>query len=315
MSVSGVSTYIEYGKQSNFTTAVSAGAATRAFGLNQEITSLSIDEHQFDVGDINTALIQKYGFGLFEGSIGIDWTLSNPWWLDMVLGTSADTGSASDYTHTYDDSKTVNAFTVEVGTDTTTDRVLQLQRLTAKEISISTAPNELVSCKGSFQFGATPTTAGTSLDASIVTDDILYPYTCVQATLENPSGTPLAEVQSMECTINPNIKMVPDLNTVNWVNAYKGRLDLTGKFSLSIVNNTWWNNVRARAEPSNNTLRLKFTNGLATTLERTIQLTFTGLGLGKLGMSLPQYELQTEEIAWTARDLTATAENATATPP
>lgn len=314
MSVSGIASYIEYGKQSNFTTAVSAGAGTRAFGMDQEITGFSIDEHQFEVGDFNTPLIQKYAFGCFEGAIGVNWTLSNPWWIDSVLSTAVTTG-AGPYTHTYDDSKTVNSYTVEVGTDTTTDRVLQLQRLTAKDITISTAPNEIVKCSGNFQFGATPTTAGTSLDGSIVSDDIQYPYTCVQATLENPSGTPLAEVQNMECTLNPNIKMVPDLNSANWANAFKGRLDMTGKFSLSIVNNTWWNNVRARAEPTNNTLRMKFTNGLTSTNERTFQLTFTGLGLGKLNQSMPKYELQTEEIPWTARDLTAVAINNTSTPP
>lgn len=314
MSVSGLYTYIEYGKQSNFTTAVSAGSATRAFGMDQDITSLSIDENMFSVGDLYTPNIQKYAFGLFEGSLGLSWTLSNPWFMDSVLGTSVDTG-AGPYTHTYSSGKTVNSYTIEVGTDTTTDSVLQLQRCTAKDITFSTAPNEIVKVTANFQVGSTPSTAGSSLDSSVVTDDIQFPYTCMHATLENPSGTPLAEVQSMECTINPNIKMVSDLNNSSWVNAYKGKLDLTGKFVLSVVDNTWWNNVRARTEPTNNTLKMKFTNGLATTSERSLALTFTGLGLGKLSRNYPKEDLQTVEIPWTARDLSAVAVNNTSVPP
>jgi len=300
--------------QSNFTTPLSAGAATRAFGINQKVSGLSINENKFDLGDLNTPLVQKFAFGSFEGTLSVDWDLSSPWFFDTVLSAAGTTG-AGPYTHTYDDSKTVRAFTAELGIDTTTDRVLQLQRCTARDIGISAALNETVKVKGNFQFGATPTTAGTSLDASVVTDDIAFPYTMVHATLENPSGTPLAEVQSFECMINPNIRMVYEPNSANAVNAYKGRLELSGKFTVTVKDNTWWNNVRARTEPTNNTLRLKFTNGLSGTNERSIQLTFTGLGLGQLDMPVDQYELIVEDIPWTARDVQVIAVNNTSTPP
>jgi hypothetical protein len=315
MGNSGIFAYIEYGKQTNFTTALSAGAATRAFGMDQKVTAFSINENIVDLGDLNTALVQKYAFGTFEGSLGVEWVLSNPWWIDMVLG-NAVTSGVGPFTHTYDDVKTVNAFTTELGFDAeTTDRVLQLQRLTAKSIGLSFALNETVKVRGDFQFGATPTTAGTTLDSSISTDDITTPMTLVQGTVENPSGTALAEVQSGDFTINPNIKMIYEPNSANAVNAFKGKLELTGRFVLSVKDNTWYNNTRARVEPTNNTLRLKFTNGLSGTSERTTQFTFTGLGLGTLNMPIDQYELVTDEVSWRARDLTAVAINNTSSPP
>lgn len=314
MSASGIYAYIEYGKQSNYTTPVSVGAATRAFGMDQKVTQISDDENMFTLHDLYNNEVVKYAFGNSTGTLGVEWTLSNPWWIDSVLTKTSTTGTGP-YTHTYADDKTVTAYTVEVGFDTTTDRVLQLQQLTANDITVSTAINDVAKVRGNFTWGATPTTAGTTLDASVVTDDITTPYTMVMATLENPSGTPLAEVQSMELTINPNISLVYGPNSSNSVNAYKGVIKLTGKFSATIRDNTWWNNVRARTEPTNNTLRMKFTNGLASTAERTMQFTLTGLGLDKLNMSLDPNELVVEEVPFTARSISVVAVNNTSTPP
>lgn len=314
MSVSGIAAYVEYGMQSAFGTPLSAGASTRAFGLDQKLTGLSINNNKMELGDLNSALVQKFAFGNFTGEFSVEWVLSNPWWIDTILAAASTTG-VGPYTHTYDDSKTVRALTAEVGIDTTTDRVLQLKKSVARDINISTAINELVNVRGNFAIGATDDTAGTSLDASIQTDDIAFPYTMVHATLENPSGTVLAEVQNMELTLNPNIRYVYGPNNRDPQNAYKGRLEISGTFSLSVVDNTWWNAVMARAEPSNNTLRFKFSNGEAGTAERTMQFTLTGLGLGELNMPVEQYELVTEEIPFSARDIQVIAVNNTATPP
>ena len=93
MSVSGLYAYIEYGKQSNFTTEVSVGAATRAFGMDQKVTTLSINEGKMELGDLYTPLVQKFAFGHLEGSLGVEWVLSNPWWVDSVLGLTSSSGS------------------------------------------------------------------------------------------------------------------------------------------------------------------------------------------------------------------------------
>ena len=73
----------------------------------------------------------------------------------------------------------------------------------------------------------------------------------------------------------------------------------------------------ARAEPTNNTLRMIFSNEdtAPATDERTIQYTFTGLGLGEESMNVDQYELVTEDVPWRARDLTTIAINNTSLPP
>lgn len=313
MSVAGIYSYIEYGKQSSFTSTLSAGAATRAFGMDQKVTTLSIDEGKFELGDLYSQNVQKFAFGSFAGTLGVEWTLSNPWFFDSVL-TLVTTG-VGPYTHTYDDSKTVNTFGAEVGIDTTTDRVIQLQQMTAKDLNISASVGDLIKCRENFTFGKTASTAGTSLDASVVTDDITYPYTFVQATLENPSGTPLAEVQNFDLTINPNIRQVMGMNSQYSTSAYKGKLELSGKFSITVVDNTWWNNVRARTEPTNNTLKMKFTNGLTSTNERSIAITLTGLGLGNNNMSLDPNELVVEEIPFTSRDIQVVAINNTSAAP
>lgn len=313
MSVSGIYSYIEYGKQSSFTSALSVGAATRAFGMDQKVTSFTINENKFELGDLYTSTVQKFAYGNFEGQLGVEYTLSNPWGFDAIFALTT-TGSGP-YTQTYDVSKTVNAYGAEIGIDTTTDRVIQLQQMTIRDKTLSASLNEVVRVRDNYIFGKTPATAGTSLDSSVVTDDITYPYTFVQATLENPSGTPLAEVQSFELTMNPNIRQVYGPNSAYSTNAYKGKLELSGKFVITVVDNTWWNNVRARAEPTNNTLKMKFTNGLTSTNERSIAITLTGLGLGNLNMALDPNELVTEEIPFSARTAQVVAINNTSAAP
>lgn len=280
--------------------------------MDQKVIELTINRNKFELGDLYSALVQKFAFGRFEGTFGVEFNLSTPWLIDTILGAAVTTG-AGPYTHTYDDTKTVRAFTTEVGVDTTTDRVIQLQKCTARELTISWAINEMVKCKFNGQAGAA--TVGTVLDSTPQVDDILYPYSVVQATLENPSGTPLALVQSAEMTLNPNITYRYGPNNTDAQAAVKGKLMISGRFTLDVVDNTWWNNVMAGAEPANNTLRFKFSNGLAGTSERTIHYTLTGLGFGELSMPISQYETIVEEIPFTARDIQAVAINNTATPP
>lgn len=319
MSVSGINSYAQYGLQSNFATALSAGAGDRVWGKEQEFTPPELDESMFALGDLNTPLVQKFAFGKFYATFSVDWVLSNPWWIDGVLGLTSSSGS-SPTTHTWDDSKTVNAYTAELGINTSTDRVIQLQRCVVGDVKVSGSIDDTVKCRGNYQVGKTEATAGTSLDGSVVADDVDIAYTMVHGTVENPSSTILAEIQNFELNLNPNIKYSYGIDTTSGEagfaqNAYKGRLDITGSFELSIKDNTWWNNVRARTEPTNNTLRLKFTNGGAGAAERSMQFTMTGLGLGKHSSKLPKYELATETIPFTARDITVVAVNSVSAVP
>lgn len=314
MSVSGNYAYIEYAIQSDFTTAVSAAAGTRQFGMDQKV-SVSNRENMFALNDLYSDLRQKFAFGNLDGQFTVDWVLSNPWWIDTILGAASTSGSGP-YTHTYDNSKDVRAFTAEVGVDTSTNRVLQLNRCVTRDITVSSAVGDLVKCRGNFMYGSTASTAGTSLDGSVASEGITTPYTfAAGAKLENPSGTALAEVQSMELTLNPNIRYVYEPNSAVAVNAYKGVLEITGRFSIAVKNNTWWNNVRARAEPSDNTLEFEFTNGLTSTNERTIRFVCTGLGLGEIDFSLDPNELVVENVPFIARDIQVVAVNNTSTPP
>ena len=117
--------------------------------------------------------------------------------------------------------------------------------------------------------------------------------------------------------MNPNIRHVMGPNSAYSVNAYKGNLELSGKFTITVRDNTFWDYVRARTEPSNNTLRMKFTNGDTSpaTDERSISITLTGLGLGNVSMNLDPNELVVEEIPFTARTVEVVAINNTSAAP
>lgn len=315
MTTTGIGVYFQYGKQSNYTTPVSPGAMTRALGMDQKLTGFETDEGMIPLGDLGTALVQKFAFGRFKGKASFEVSISNPWFWDLILGNAVTTGSGP-YTHTWDDNTTVNAITGELGIDTDTDQVLQLQRMTIIDLLLSAEQEDVARGKFNFQFGDTPSTAGTSIDSSIVRDDIATPYHfSAGAIFESPSGTPVAEVQSFELSISPSIKEVPEPNSQKAVNACKGKLVITVKFTLTVKDNTWYNNIRARVEPSNNTIRLKFTNGLAGTSERSMSITLTGLGLNKYNIpAIDQDNFVVAEIPVTCRDIQVVAVNNTSSP-
>ena len=154
--------------------------------MDERITSFSINENMINVGDLNSQNVQKFAYGRFEAKMGIECTVSNGYWWDLVLG-NATNGGAGPFTHTYDDNKTVNAITAELGIDTTTDRVPQLQMGTVNDVTVTSTLDEVVKARFNLQFGAASATAESSLDASIATDSINSPMTLVHATVENPS--------------------------------------------------------------------------------------------------------------------------------
>lgn len=293
MGRSGAYTYLDYGNESTFSTL--AGALTRVFGMEQKITNVGLNQNMVNVTDLNSNTVKAFAYGQFEGSFDVDFILSNPWFLDLIFGTPTVTGTGP-YTYTYPTTipKTVTSFSAEIGSVLETASVQrQLLGAVVGSLRMSSRVNELVRCTLSNKY-AKENTPGSTINNSPPTDSLSFPYTFEYAQISLPSGTPLAEVQAFELSVNPNISYVYGQNSKNPVSAWRGLTEITGRFNLTAKDATWITNVLARAEQA--TVQFVFDNGLAGTNSKKLTLTFNGVGLNTHSIAYNPNELILEDI-------------------
>ncbi|MGQ9642012.1 MAG: phage tail tube protein [Candidatus Bathycorpusculaceae bacterium] len=297
--------YMKYGWESSF----KDGATTRdkVFGRAQRITGLTRRENLEMLYELGAREPQYGAFRNFEGAASVEWVLSNPWWIKSVLGTYSVTGSSAPYTHTWQKANAPVTMGIEVGFQGEGGNVVRnLKGAVVTSVSLSGALNDVIRCRADVLYAeeATPT-----LGTAIV--DSFDPFTSVHASLELPTGTVLAEVQSFDLTINNNSLFVWGLGSQYPAAVALQAFDVTGRFSITMKNATFLNYVRGKQS----SIRFKVTNGLTGADERTIRFDGTDVYFGEHTVGFEPNALVIEELPFTIKNITATAINATASSP
>jgi len=94
--------YLQYGYESTFGTA--ATTINTVFGLEQKITNWSLTNNRITLAALNQIEPQVYAYGTTRGSLGVDFVLSNPFWLSTLyccVSTAACMPTAGSHTHTF----------------------------------------------------------------------------------------------------------------------------------------------------------------------------------------------------------------------
>lgn len=323
MVLTGSHGYIQYGEESSY----GGGATqTRAFGLEQKINSLTYKNNQLPLSQLNSIEVKQFAYGKNEGSASVDFVLSAPWIFDAILGAVDTTGSASNYTHTWSSNatalsadnlevKTPKSFHVEVGLDianTSSDEKRNLKGAIFQSFNIKSSVNETVKCSTDFTYGIIDT-IDTTLDSSVATDDVNFPYTFAHATLELPDGSTVAEVQDVDITFNLNSELLYSQGSADAVGAFRKLFEMTGTFNAGYIDKTNLQKVLNRSETA--TLQLTFTNGLTGTNEKAIILTFTGVGLSEHSYSIVPAEPIFEDLTFQMRSVQVEANNSVSAVP
>lgn len=237
MVVTGSSVYLKYGWESAYGT---GATIDKKFGLNDSLSSWSLTHNRQELPALNQVTIDKFAYGQQQGSIAVDFTLSNPWIFRSILGTPSKTGSADPYTYTYPHAsnginKSPTTFTVEVGIDGSSgDIVRTLKGCVAESISINTSVGGLVTASISAQYGkedAPSTTLGTAPSEPTVE----FPYTFAHARLKW-GGSTVAQVQDVSISISQSPTLLYGLNDNQAVDSYRQLLDISGSFKASLIN-------------------------------------------------------------------------------
>lgn len=199
---SGYGSYANYGFESTYG---SAASGTRAFGHQSKITvnRKNNSERIYGLGNRNaTATVAKK----YEGSVTVEFILSDASFFRAILGTVTDGGTGPDYTHTYAEANTVPSFTVTDGTELgTNDQVSAYLGCKVASATISAAVGELVKVRLECPY-KTETLATSGIGSQVA--EAYAPFSFAQGSLQLPSGSTIGNVQSIEWTINENLEML-----------------------------------------------------------------------------------------------------------
>ena len=301
--VSGYASYVNYGYQADYTTAV---AGTRSFGMGNKITHTRRNnmERVYGLGSRNaSANVAKK----FEGTASIEFVMNNGSFFRAVLGANSDTGGAGpQYVHTYTEANTIPSFSIVTGSELgDNDEVAVLVSAKALTTTITAAVNEIVKVRMECPY-KTETIATSGLGSQVVaspySDD---PFTFAQGTLQLPSGSTIGNVQSFELTINNSLEGVWGLGSriktaeVEKIREYNLRMtvafsqasDFLTKFFGQATGPLTTTNVGTTA-----TLILTFTNSGATSALRSLVITLANIYLDEETLSKDVNEIIKEDV-------------------
>ena len=324
MAITGSNAYVQYGYESSY----GGGASqTKAFGLEQKITGLRFTNNQIPVKELYSTEINMFAYGKEEGGATIEWVLSNPWFFDFIFANPESTG-ASPYQHKWSsdpdwvgagafdntDVRDYKTAHVEFGfKGETANEVRNAKGVIAPSITLRTSVNETVKVTMPLIWSIEDA-IGTSLDSTVASDDLQFPYTFVHATLELPNGTVIAQIQDFEITISPEGEQIWGVGSKN-ATATSGKkiLNITGTFKKAKVDKSALAKVVSREETA--TLEIILTNGLTSTSEKSITLLGTGVGISEHTSDVAPGEIVFENLTWQIRSLLVTAVNNIETSP
>ena len=278
---------LAYGDESTF--ASQSGSINKTFGHGEKITTLSRRNNSEKVYGLGNREAQEIPYKQYEGSLGIDFVLANPWWLTNAIGSLNSAGS-SPTTHTFTDANTLTSFTTLNDIDLSTDVVVHFLGCVINGFTLSAAVNELVNVSLDIQYANEARTTTPIADVN-ETFDL---YTFAQGSVDLPSGSTMAKVQNIELSYQNNLEMVYGLGSRLGQEGPVKNLDISATTTLAFQDSTYLELFYGSATatgPENTptqpaSLILTFTNGEAGADERSITFNFGAVTIDE--ESLPQ---------------------------
>ena len=335
MVYTGSFAYLQYVRESTFGTAGSTiQSAGEQFGFEQKITGWSFTNNKMALAQLGDVRVKTYAYGQTRGSLSIDFVLSSPWFIGLIgFKEAADTCVGSVKTHTWDictDSctETIESFTTQIGQEAGgTDIVRTLTGGIVNSASISTSIGEVVrvSLDSNYKNESLTTSLDSSPAALCVANHT--PYTFAHGELEFPDCTTIAEVQDIDITFNQNADHIWGIGNSTASSGIRRLFEITGKFKAAHTDAVQLKKLYAQQKDTlanasgvtllaeQPTLKLTFTNSVASTGVRSIVFSFSGIALDDIGVNIEPNEPIFEDLSFQARDCDVVASDATAATP
>ena len=338
----GGSSYVRYDWEDTFGTAAFNNSTHKAFGLNARLGSWTLGHSPKDLPRLNQVEVAQYAYGQQNGSLSVDFVLSNPWLFKALYGASgAPSESGGSYTHTWgttgdvSGAKTITPFSVEVGFAAEDANIVRTATgCILNSLSIGATIDGTVDCSADITYG-NEADNGTSYHASPPNDDINFPYTFAHGELRwygddaadtDAAGSKIAELQSANVTFSQNPALLYTVGSHKAVSSFRRVFDITGNFQASWINNKKLLQLLDQIEkPNTSSIRegvagaavdaiLTFTNGGTGTAKKAITIKLSGVRPDSISIDgIIPVEPVFETINWRAKTASVTAENAIST--
>jgi len=333
--------YLQYGFEKPATFGTEALSLCTVFGLEQKITNWNFTNNRNVLQKLNQLEPDIYYYGVTRGSLGVDFVLSNPWWLNTLFDTVVTTccmPTCCVHSHVYTNAtKLRQPISLEIGTHQAgvlmccpTGVIRKLTGGVVNSISLRSAIGEPIRASADISY-ADEEEACVCLDTTPATDTCNFPYTFAYGNLTTTAGT-IANLQSFDITLSTGSDLLYTHNTSVADAAYRKLFEITGSFTATYVDNELLTDIYKQAHCGSvccggccvaagldctvnareqTTLTVVFDNNQAGALEKSITLVGTGVGFADHSVSIEPNEPVFETLNWQVRTLAPTAINQT----
>tara|TARA_R110000744_G_scaffold273244_1_gene386151 strand:+ start:1376 stop:2410 length:1035 start_codon:yes stop_codon:yes gene_type:complete len=292
----GGSASLLYGYEGATTLGIASSAITNIFGLNQKVTSLTLNTSRIDLNKLGQVETSKFAYGQQQGSVGVGFVWDSDK-SDQILkalfgapsGTGQDiypSGSTKPFTGvegsgsiSVSPSSPLSLTTqIQVNTSGAASLTRTLKGCVVTSLSLSTSIGEVVNSTVDMAF-AKEDSATVALSSGFVkqnagANDVAgTPYTFAHGVLTMSTGgsgsATITEVQDIDITLSPNAELLWGLGSHYATNVFRKIFEISGRFRSTFKDQELIQAVIDQSrvgtetvlETSNVGLALTFTNG------------------------------------------------------
>lgn len=310
--IAGASVRVSYGWEVVTTFGTESLSIDKAFSQGVKLNTFDIDNSAEYVYGLGSQDAQKSVVKEFKGTWGIEFALSDPWWLEAILGEAPADAGATPFTHTYDataglDDKQVS-MSIVLGFDQDTDSNQTLLGCICNAMTLTAAVGDIVkvTLDGMFKTLAKDTTLDSWVEA------VEDPFSFACASFECPNASTIADVQSIEMAWNRNNKFVWGLGSRHAQANVPTQREWNIRLTATYENDTqfWDDLLGSTTAPTLNpaevaTCELTITNGLTLIDMRKYVFLFANVRIERGAISASTDALVTQDITLRARTLTS----------
>ena len=299
-----------------------ATSIDKAFSQGVKLSDFSIDNSVEYVLGCGSQDAQKSVCKEFKGTWGVEFVLSDPWFLRAILGAAPADAGATPFTHTYDATTGINnvqtSMSIDLSFDLDTDSHQILLGCIANTMNLTCAVGEIVRVRLGGNFANM--TKDTSMLALVAA--VEEPFSFAAGSLEVPNATTIPDVQSVEMEFNRNNDFVWGLGSrhaqknVSKERAWNIRTNVTYERDAYFWDHVLGGSGAPAAAPAEvATAELTISNGLATSDMRKFVFLFANVRVEKGSITPVEVgSVVKQDITMRARTLTSVVvSNATET--
>jgi hypothetical protein len=301
---------LSYDWESGFTSGATSFTG-KAFGRGQKVTNVDVKHNPEVIYELGFRNAQAVAYKQFEGSMGIEWIMSNPWIFKAFMGVSSDSAlSGGVYTHTYTKtSSTLSTMEVDIGFVASSGNITRkLMGAVVDSLTLTGAINDVIRVKANIPFFREPAIT-LSYGAPVV--DTFAPTTFANASLVI-GGNTIAEVHSFEIALNNNTQPIFGIGSMNAQGAIPTQFDAAGRMAVTMKDASFLNMLRTEQTSA----QFVITNGLSGGGLVNVVVNMNGLNFGQHTVSYQPNQIIIENLPITVRDIpVVTAQNNVAATP